>query len=213
MRTVNPFPFRFMKGAANGQLLQVGELWRNDGYGWKLIGDVRCNVHHRTTPPIPGDPSDASAASVAFAEIHLSTAIPIRNGDHVTVAGQQWTIGGSNDSEAYGTFIKAIAARPVAATPLQWINVRRPDGNGDYALLPPQLVQVAWQKAQPDRLGDDSLRRFGFVFPPEGSEQNLDIQQGDSFEYGGYDAIVQWVPPDPTERREATFWINQGSGT
>jgi hypothetical protein len=212
MKTLSPAPTRLMKAAANGAMRSACELWRNDGYGWKLISDMRCNVHHRTTPPIPGDPSDATAASVAFAEIHHATDIPSRNGDHIKVANQIWTVGGSNDSETFGTFIKVIAARPIAATPLTFINVRRPNTSGSYDLLPPQLVHVAWAKSQPDRVGEDALRRFGAVFAPEGAA-DLDIRQGDSFAYGGMDAIVMWVPPDPTERREATFWVNQGSGT
>jgi hypothetical protein len=43
---------------------------------------------------------------------------------------------------------------------------------------------------------------------------DLDVQQGDNFYMSGigFNAIVEWVPPDPTERREAIFQVNTGEG-
>lgn len=214
MRTINPYPTRMMRALAQGTMRDRCEIHRNDGYGWALVGDVRCNIHHRLTPASPGDPQDASAANLEFVEAHIPRHIPLRIGDHVRCRGHQWTVGGGNMSETFGTFNRAMMARPIAATPLQWITLRRIDySTGVEAMLPPQLVHVAWSKNQPDRLGGVAVRQFGWIFPPEDSLDQLDVRQGDTFYYGGVDATVQWVPPDPTERREAVFLTNIGEGT
>lgn len=212
MRTVNAFPRRFMQGVATGQFPDQCKVYRNDGYGRRLIGESRCAVHHRITPPDPADPADASAASIEFAEVHLDLRLPVMESDSIEVRGKRWTIGGGNFSETFRTYNRAMVGRPVAATPQQWITIRRYDqGTDTWTALSPQLAHVAWQRSQPDRLGGVSIRQYGFIFAPE-DRANLDIQQGDSFYYAGRDALVQWVSPDPTERREAIFWMNTGEG-
>ncbi len=212
--TINPFPSRFMRGLANASMRDMADILRNDGYGWALVGRSKCAIHHRITPPVPGDPSDASAANAEFVEIHLPAKLPIRVGDRVVARGNRWTVGGGDFSETYGTMSRAIASRPIAATPRVWLTIRRINHSLGYEeLLPPQLVQVAWFKTQPDRIGAGALRQFGWIFAPEESPLDLDIQQGDTFFYGNTVMTVQWVPPDPTERREATFQANVGEGT
>lgn len=211
--TLNPFPMRLMRGQANGQFHDQAEIWRNVGYGWELVGMTKVAIHHRLTPPIPGDPTDATAASLENVEIHAPREFPIFMGDHIKARGTQWTVGGGNLFESYGTFQRILAARPIAATPLTFITLRRWNPTTEvWQSLNPQLVHIAWQKSQPDRLGGVAIRRFGFVLPPEGGP-DLDIIQGDSFFYGGFEHVIQWVPPDPSERREAIFWTNTGEGS
>lgn len=213
MRTVNAFPSRLMQANAAGQFHDFCKVYRNDGYGRRLIGESRCSLHHRLTPPDPGDPADSSAASVEFAEIHFPIESPIMISDAVETRGHLWTVGGGNFSESYATYKRAMVGRPIAATPQTWITIRRFNhGTQAWQEQPPQLAHVAWQKSQPDRLGGISVRQQGYIFAPDGYP-NLDIQQGDSFFYSGRDAIVTWVTPDPSERREATFSMNIGEGS
>jgi hypothetical protein len=214
MKTINAYPMRYMRGQAISDFRDRAEIYRNDGYGWVLVGSVRCNIHHRLTPPVPADPTDATGANAEFVEIHLPLDVPVRIGDHIHARNRIWTIGGGNLTETYGTFKRASAARPIAATPLTWITLRRYNhSTNDWDLQAPQLVHVAWSRNQPDRLGGIAVRQFGFIFPPEDDTDSLNVQQGDTFYYGGVDATVQWVPPDPTERREAIFFANIGEGT
>jgi hypothetical protein len=202
-----------MRGLANGSMREAADIYRNEGYGWMLVGQTKCTIHHRITPPVPGDPADANAANAEYVEIHLPVRIPVRIGDRVHARGKRWTVGGGDMDESYGTFNRAVAARPVAATPRIWITLRRMNyGTGMDEIIPPQLVQVAWAKTQPDRIGGEALRQYGWIFAPE-ELGDLNIRQGDTFFYAGTTATVQWVPPDPTERREATFWMNVGEGT
>jgi hypothetical protein len=213
MRAINPWPTRLMQGLASASFRDMADIYRNDGYGWKQIGQVRCAIHHRITPSTPADPTDASAATVEFVEIHMDLSTPIRIGDRVHARGNVWTVGGGNLSETYASFKRAMAARPISAVGAQFITLRRWRHDiQDWEILPPQLVQVAWSRNQPDRLGGVAVRQFGWIFSPTGNEQ-LDVQQGDSFFLGGVDAIVTWVPPDPTDRREAIFSTNIGEGT
>jgi len=213
MSTVNPFPFRMMQAFATGQFTDHAEIWGNDGYGWKLVGLSRCQIHHRLTPAVPADPMDSTAANVEYVEGHFPLAIPIRIGMRVKARGNQWTVGGGNFSESYRTFNRAMMARPIAASPLTWITLLRWNRTlEDWQELPPQLVHVAWSRNQPDRLGGISIRQFGWIFPPENGA-DLDIMQGDSFNLQGLNAVVQWVPPEPTDRREAIFQVNIGEGT
>lgn len=214
MRTTNLFPARYMRGLATGSFRDLCEIRRNDGYGWKVVGSVRCNIHHRITPAIPADPTDASAANAEFVEIHHAESIPSRIGDRVLARGNRWTIGGGNFDETYSSYRRAMAARPIAATPRTWLVLRRWNSALEqFEPLPPQLVQVAWSKNQPDRLGGVAVRQFGWIFAPEEATADLDVQQGDTFYYGGREGLVTWVPPDPTERREAIFQMNIGEGT
>lgn len=213
MRTANFFPMRLMQANASGQFHSFCKVYRNDGYGRRLIGESRCNVHHRLTPPVPGDPSDASAASVEFAEIHFPIDAPIIISDTVEARGHLWTVGGGNFSEDYGTYKRAMVGRPIAGTPMTWITLRRYNNlSEEWEQRPPQLAHVAWQKSQPDRLGGISVRQQGYIFAPDG-HPSLDIQQGDTFYYSNREALVTWVTPDPSERREATFEMNRGEGS
>jgi hypothetical protein len=192
----------------------MADIYRNDGYGWVLAGQTRATIHHRLTPPSPGDPADANAANAEYVEIHVPASIPLRMGDRVHARGTRWTVGGGNFTESYGTFNRAIAARPISATPRIWLTIRRPNpSTGQDDVLPPQLVHVAWSKTQPDRVGGVALRHYGWIFAPE-DMPDLDVQQGDNFYMSGigFNAIVEWVPPDPTERREAIFQVNTGEG-
>ena len=210
--TINPFPARWMRAQASGSMRDQADIYRNDGYGWKLVGQTKCNIHHRITPPSPGDPADANAANAEFVEVHVPHSIPLRMGDRVHARGNRWSVGGGNFSETYGTFNRAIAARPISATPRIWLTLRRYDhATSAEVLVNPQLVHVAWSKTQPDRIGGIALRQYGWIFAPEGLP-DLDVQQGDTFYLGGANAVVQWVPPDPTERREAIFQIMTGEG-
>jgi hypothetical protein len=214
MRTALAFPFQYMQGLAEGQFLDIAEVWTNrEGYGWELSGRVRANVHHRLTPPAPADPQDASAANLEFAEIHHSKDVPSKIGDRIKIRGQTWTVGDGNFFETYRTYTRVYAARPVSATPRQWIELRRYNTTtDDWELLPPQLVHVAWSKNQPDRLGGVAVRQYGWIFSPDDLPP-LDVKQGDSFYFSGSDAVVTWVPPEPTDRREAIFAVNIGEGT
>ena len=214
MKTLMPFPSRYMRSIANASFRDHCDLYRNDGYGWFLAGSTRCTVHHQIRAPSPGDPADASAAESDQVEIAIPIHFPMRIGDHVHAHGKRWTVGDGNFAETYASYLRLSCSRPTAATPRIWITLRRfnPDTQ-EWDSLSPQLVHVAWSKNQPDRLGGLTIRQFGWIFAPEDAETDLDVEQGDTFYYGGANATVQWVPPDPTERREATFFTNLGEGT
>lgn len=214
MRAVMPMPTRLMRGMANATFQTKLELFRNDGYGWELFASTRCTVHHLLKPPATGDPFDSSAALSETVGIDMPRKIPARLGDRAFAAGKRWTIGDGNFEESYASYLHVVAARPTAATPRLWITIRRFNHiSGVWDMLDPQLVQLAWSRNQPDRLGGVAIRQYGWLFAPEEAVADLDIQQGDSFWYADLDHIVQWVPPDPTERREAIFWTNIGEGT
>jgi hypothetical protein len=205
-----------MRGLAKADMREDAEIWRNDGYGWELLTPTKCSLRMRLNQPAAGDPTDASAASSEFMEIHLPTDSPVRIGDHVRVPalGFEWTVGLSNRDDSYQTFTRTYAARPIAATPRVWVTfVRFNHSTGNHEQQPPQLVQLAWSRNQPDRLGGVAVRQFGFLFSTEDAEDNLNIRQGDTFFYGGMSATVTWVPPDPTQRTEAIFSVNVGEGT
>jgi hypothetical protein len=201
-----------MRGLANASMRDQCDIYRNDGYGWKLAGQSPCTIHHRITPPSPGDPADANAANAEYVEVHLPLRLPVRMGDRVHARGTRWTVGGGAMFESYGTFNRAVAARPISATPRVWLTLRRYNHTSQKEdLQAPQLVHVAWSKTQPDRVGGIALRQYGWIFAPE-DMPDLNVQQGDTFYLGGLNGVVQWVPPDPTERREAIFQVNVGEG-
>jgi hypothetical protein len=185
MLTINPFPARFMRGLAGASMRHQADIYRNDGYGWQLIAQSKCTIHHRVTPPVPGDPADANAANAEYVEVHLPLSIPVRIGDRIHALGERWTVGGGDLTESYRTFNRAVAARPTSATPRLWINFRRYNHTlGREEVRDPQLVHIAWSKTQPDRLGGIALRQYGWIFAPEGLP-DLDVQQGDTFYLNG----------------------------
>jgi hypothetical protein len=213
MKTLVAVPSRLLRGQANGMMQDFCEIYRNDGYGWDLKGQSRCNVHHLIKPPVPGDPVDASAASTETVVIMLPRKMEARIGDRVYAKGHRWTLGEGNFSETAASYLHTIGSRPTAATPRFWITIRRWDHTTQTPIiLPPQLVQLAWSRNQPDRLGGIAIRQYGWIFSPEEATADLDVQQGDTFFYANLEHTVQWVPPDPTERREAIFWTNIGEG-
>lgn len=214
MSAIIPMPFQYMQGLAESHFRDIAEIWTNrEGYGWELSGRVHVNVHHRLTPPAPADPQDASAANLEFCEIHHSKAFQTKIGDRIKVRGQTWTVGDGNFFETYRTYTRVYAARPVSATPRVWVTLRRWNSTTEqWVALSPQLVHVAWSKNQPDRLGGVAVRQYGWIFSPDDFPA-LDVQQGDSFFYSGSDALITWVAPEPTDRREAIFAVNIGEGT
>lgn len=199
-----------MRGLASSDMRDTGEIWRNDGYGWAKLMDTKASIRYRLNQPAPGDPQDANAAQAEFVEVHTPSGSPIRIGDQYRQDGFVWTIGLSNKSDTYGTYVRSYAARPIAATPRQWITLRRWIGTS-WQLQAPQLVQVAWDKNQPDRLGGVAIRQYGHLFAPEGMV-DLNIEQGDTFDYAGLSATITWVAPEQGSRREAVFSVNIGEG-
>jgi hypothetical protein len=213
MKTLIAMPTRLMRGQANGSMRDMCDIYRDDGYGWEQKGRTRCLVHHLLKPPVSGDPMDANTATTETVGIGIPRSIPARVGDRIYARGHRWTVGDGNFSETYGSYLYVTCARPSAGVPRVWITIRRYNHNTQaWESLSPQLAQVAWSRNQPDRLGGVAVRQFGWIFAPEESATDLDIQQGDSFFFGGEDHTVQWVPPDPTERREAIFFTNTGEG-
>jgi hypothetical protein len=212
--TINPYPVLMMRGLASGDMHETGELWRNDGYGWELLIETKTNKRLRLNQPASGDPADASAANAEFMEVHLPYDTPARIGDYLKQDELRWLIGLTNKEDSFQTFTRCYATRPIAATPRSWVTFIRYDpSTGLYSPQSPQLVQVAWSKNQPDRLGGVSVRQYGWIFAVEEDPIGLNIRQGDTFAYGGMAAVVTWVPPDPTQRREAIFSVNIGEGT
>jgi hypothetical protein len=210
---LNKYPSRFMEGLAEGQLTETGEIWRNDGYGYTKLMDVRTNIRHRLNQPAPGDPTDATAAQAEFVEVHFKIGTPVRIGDRYKQGGRSWVIGLANTTDSFGTYIRTYASRPIAATPYILISLRRFNrSTNTWSLLPVQTMQMAWSRNQPDRLMGVAVRQYGFLFAPE-NMPDLDIQQGDTFFYNGLSGVVTWVPPDPGLRREAIFSMNIGEGT
>jgi hypothetical protein len=199
-----------MRGIAHADMIDAGELWRNDGYGWEKLLDTKSSIRFRLNQPAPDDPVDASAAQVEFIEVHLPWNSPVRIGDQYHQDDLSWAIGLANKKDTYQTFVRCYATRPIAATALEWITPRRWNGTA-WVLLAPQLVQIAWNKNQPDRLGGVAVRQYGHILAPEGSP-DLDIEQGDTFYFYGLNANVTWVIPDPGQRREALFSTNVGEG-
>lgn len=211
--TINKYPSRFMQGLAEGQLLEAGEIWRNDGYGYAKLTDTKANIRHRLNTPAPGDPTDATAAQAEFVEVHLPLDSPVRIGDRYIQDVRSWVIGLTNKTDSFGTYVRTYASRPTAATPYVLITLRRYNRNtNSWSLIPVQTVQMAWSRNQPDRLMGVAVRQYGFIFAPE-NMPDLDIQQGDTFFYGGNNGTITWVTPDPGLRREAVFSMNIGEGT
>jgi hypothetical protein len=211
--TILPIPMRWMRGQANSQLRDTVDIYRNDGYGWEHVSRCRGTVHHLLTPPAPGDPVDSSAALSQLATIDIPRHIASRIGDECRVRGKRWIVGDGNFDESYASLLHLSVARPTAATPRTWINIRRFNiSTGLWTILAPQLVQISWSRNQPDRLGGVAIRQFGWVFSPEEITDPLDIEQGDTFYYDGRTHSVQWVPADSAGRREAIFWTNVGEG-
>lgn len=194
---------------------ETGELWRSDGYGWGKLTDTRASLRQRLNTPAPDDPVDASAAQAEFMEVHLPWDSPVRIGDQYREKApgtKIWSIGLVNNEDSYKTYNRCYAARPVAATPVEIITIRRfNQASNTWALHAPQFVQIAWSKNQPDRLGGVAVRQYGHLFAPEGYT-DLDIMQGDTFDLYGLNATVTWVVPDPGQRREALFSVNIGEG-
>lgn len=213
MRTINPIPTRLMRGTANATFRDLAEIWRNTGYGYEQVGLVRGSLHWPRNQPIPADPTDATAAQVEIMEFHHSVDIPTRIGDKIRSHGHEWVVGNGNFSDSHATFRKLMVARPIAATPRTYIQLRRWSTTlGDWEVLPPQQVQIAWSRNQPDRLGGVAVRQFGWIFAPEEAAVQLDVKQGDTFFYDGKNAVITWVPPDTAQRTEAIFSMNVGEG-
>jgi hypothetical protein len=215
MSTISTYPRRYMRGLAGGELRELGEIWRNDGYGYTKLIDTKANIRHRLNTPAPGDPTDATAAQAEFVEVHLPWNSPVRIGDRYKRKEDEksWVIGLVNATDSYATFIRSYASRPIAATPYIIITLRRFNNTlNSWSLIPPQTMQMAWSRNQPDRLMGVAVRQYGFLFAPEGFP-DLDILQGDTFFYAGLTGTVTWVPPDPGLRREAIFSMNIGEGT
>ena len=212
-QTIMPIPARYMRGLANASFRDVIDIYHNAGYGWEHVGRTRGTVHHLLTPPVSGDPVDSSAALTQNATIDIPRSIPAKIGMRCQARGNLWVIGDGNFDETYASYLHLSVARPTAATPRVWLNFRRYNNStGQWTILAPQLVQLAWSRNQPDRLGGVAIRQFGWIFSPEESTTDLDVQQGDTFFYDGRSHTVQWVPADSAQRREAIFWTNVGEG-
>lgn len=206
------YPTKYMRGLAKADMPEIGEIWRNDGYGWGLLTATRASLRQRLNTPAPDDPVDASAAQAEFMEVHLPWDSIIRIGDQYRQDMKIWSIGLVNNEDSYKTYNRCYAARPVAATPIEIITIRRFDqATSQWFMLAPQAMQIAWSKNQPDRLGGVAVRQYGHIFAPEGYD-DLDIKQGDTFDLYGMSANVTWVVPDPGQRREAIFSVNIGEG-
>ena len=156
---------------------------------------------------------DSSAALSQNATIDIPRSMPVKIGMRCHVRDQRWVVGDGNFDESYASYLHLSVARPTAATPRVWVNFRRYDNStGNWTTLAPQLVQIAWSRNQPDRLGGVAIRQFGWLFSPEEVSADLDVEQGDTFFYDGRSHSVQWVPADSASRREAIFWTNVGKG-
>lgn len=213
IKTISKYPAKYMRGLASGQLLATGELWRNDGYGYVKLIDTKATVRHRLNQAAPDDPTDATAAQSEFVEIHLPFSSPVRIGDRYKQGGRSWVVGLTNATDSYGTYVRCYASRPTAATPYVLLTLRRYNRTTNtWTMIPPQTVQLAWSRNQPDRLQGVAVRQYGFIFSPEGFS-DLDVKQGDTFFYNGLNGVVTWVAPDPGLRREALFSMNIGEGT
>jgi len=201
-----------MRGLASGDLREDGAIWRDDGYGFTLLTVTKASVRHRLNQPAPDDPQEATAANAEFVEVHFPWDSPVRIGDKYVQDGRSWVIGLTNITDSYSTFARCYAARPIAATPRQWVSFRRYlQPEQQWIILAPQLVQLAWSKNQPDRLGGVAIRQYGYIFAPEDMPP-LDVQQGDTFYLDGMSAVVTWAAPSTGSRREALFAINVGEG-
>ena len=203
---------RLMRGVANAGMHELCTIERNNGTGWSVLhASTPCNVQHIDYRPTPYDPQDASTETGETVAIHLIRELVIRIGDRVNTTTQplrKWIIGGGNLSESLASFLVLRALRPTAATPYTRIEIIRWNQNTETNIkLPVQVAQVTLSTRVPVPVGQVS-QRGGVIFGPEGYPP-LDIQIGDQFQYAaGMTAYVTWVTPDPSERREAVFYIN-----
>lgn len=204
-------PSQFMRGIANAGLRELCSVERNDGSGWyDLHEETPCNIQHIDYRPQPADPADASTETGETVAIHLKKDLVVRIGDRVHLVIdpiRKWVIGGGNQPENLSTFHIFRALRPTAATP--WTNVviyRFDPITQEYDELSSQIAQITLSTRVPVNVGE-STYKGGVMFGPD-SEPPLDIQIGDRFRYNGMTGYVTWVTPDPSERREATFYID-----
>lgn len=208
---VSRIPSKYLRGVANAGLRDVCVVERNDGNGWGVLhSETPCNIQHIDYRPQPADPADASAENGENVSLHFKRNLPVRTGDRAYVLSsptRKWVFGGGNMNETMATFQLVRAMRPTAATPWTKIVVYRiSNPEDDPIALPDQIVQFVLSTRVPAQVGV-STYKGGIMFGPEGLPP-LDIEIGDTFIYNEMRGYVTWVTPNPSERREATFYLD-----